>query len=1057
MTSGVSPTDVHPINGTLENLHTAAENLGVPTVQVASLGLPVLAAALTDSAHEGTLTFARDLLTGASSGNQTPLHIANVAFSVDGGEASSSLPQGLQLNGATLTVDPQDPAFRHLAGGEQKTIVVTYSVVDGHGSAVQQTETITIIGVDDAPTVSAGAPSASLAEAGGVNNGQTGVDASVVVLAKSDVDSVLHYDTTGWLANEDGTFTKVGQYGSATLDPLHDTVTYHLDNAMPATQALAGGQHVTDDFTIAVIEDNGALTAATQVAFAVTGANDAAQIGGTATGSVTEDEEVSAHAGGTLTVTDVDAGEARFQTPDSLAGDYGSFTFDATSGAWTYTLNHADPLTAGQIAHDTLTVKSFDGTASQTIDVAVHGANDAPAITAGEATGAVTEAVNNSSEEIGNITHQTTGTLVFTDVDLADAHTVVVAPVDAGTGYRGSLSASVSDVSTGDASGAISWTFEVADSALDDLAAGQTLTQSYMVTVSDGHGGTSSQIVTITLNGATDNGFPNASDDLDITPSLVTNSAFSQTPDFTGWTITPIPESNIYRAGNGYNGRDYSYEAYVDRGAGEDGTAVLSFRGWFVPGNAYGTEYGPSIRSDVFTAAGGDVVSFDWLLMSGDDYAVGQGFVRDASTNAIVETVFDYQTGFTGSTGWQHTEYTLSTSGQYYIEFRVGSYDYTGGLLIGAELQLDYAGVVPEIHEDKTLTLQTTQLLANDTDPDGDTLTIIGVEQTSTLGANVHLNGDGTITYDPRVGLAFLEAGQSEVDSFQYTVSDGHGGTDTATVSFTVHGRNDAPAVDLDSQDLTTTGLGYIGSVNADGSLSPIALHSSIADPDDNSLASLTITLRDGHLGDFFSDGDLASLGISATVTGSAGAVDDPLTITLSGQASRDSYAAALELISFGTNSTNLDDRHIDVVASDGLSTSATATSTIELVPANLQFQALFSSASDGAPEADTATEAVFLSGQPGADTFVFGPDDNAPVTIADFTPHTAENAGQADAIDLSEFNFVSFEEDIAPLLHASESGAVTIFNLPTGATVTLQNVLVASLHASDFIVQSHI
>lgn len=99
----------------------------------------------------------------------------------------------------------------------------------------------------------------------------------------------------------------------------------------------------------------------------------------------------------------------------------------------------------------------------------------------------------------------------------------------------------------------------------------------------------------------------------------------------------------------------------------------------------------------------------------------------------------------------------------------------------------------------------------------------------------------------------------------------------------------------------------------------------------------------------------------------------------------------------------------------------------------------------------------VFLSGQPGADTFVFGPNDNAPVTIADFTPHTAENAGQADAIDLSEFNFVSFEHDIAPLLHASESGADTVFNLPTGATVTLQNVLVASLHASDFIVQSHI
>src|SRR5256886_12844198 len=51
-----------------------------------------------------------------------------------------------------------------------------------------------------------------------------------------------------------------------------------------------------------------------------------------------------------------------FQTPASLAGSYGTYTFNPTTGAWSYTLNQAlaDPLTAGQIAHDHLVVTSLD-------------------------------------------------------------------------------------------------------------------------------------------------------------------------------------------------------------------------------------------------------------------------------------------------------------------------------------------------------------------------------------------------------------------------------------------------------------------------------------------------------------------------------------------------------------------------------------------------------------------------------------------------------------------------------------------------------------------------
>src|SRR4051794_14148755 len=105
-------------------------------------------------------------------------------------------------------------------------------------------------------------------------------------------------------------------------------------------------------------------------------------------------EDVTPSAGGTLTVSDVDSGQNHFLAPASLSGTYGAFTFDPNTGVWGYTLNNAganvQSLTAGQIVHDTLTVRSADSTASQVIDVTITGSNDGASIS-GTATGAVTE------------------------------------------------------------------------------------------------------------------------------------------------------------------------------------------------------------------------------------------------------------------------------------------------------------------------------------------------------------------------------------------------------------------------------------------------------------------------------------------------------------------------------------------------------------------------------------------------------------------------------------------------------------------------------------------
>src|SRR5690606_8604738 len=94
-------------------------------------------------------------------------------------------------------------------------------------------------------------------------------------------------------------------------------------------------------------------------------------------------------------------------------------------------------------------------------------------------------------------------------------------------------------------------------------------------------------------------------------------------------------------------------------------------------------------------------------------------------------------------------------------------------------------------------------LLANDTDADGDTLMITHVNgititdgTTLTLGtggAQLTIFTDGSFSYSPNGSFDYLTFGQLAVDSFTYTVSDGFGGTATATAQVAVIGSDPAP------------------------------------------------------------------------------------------------------------------------------------------------------------------------------------------------------------------------------------------------------------------------
>jgi hypothetical protein len=83
----------------------------------------------------------------------------------------------------------------------------------------------------------------------------------------------------------------------------------------------------------------------------------------------------------------------------------------------------------------------------------------------------------------------------------------------------------------------------------------------------------------------------------------------------------------------------------------------------------------------------------------------------------------------------------------------------------------------------------TVNVVANDSDPDGDSLSVVSV--TDPPHGSVVNNGNGTVTYTPDPGFF-----SPPDDSFQYTIDDGHGGSATATVTITVNSNPTGGAIE---------------------------------------------------------------------------------------------------------------------------------------------------------------------------------------------------------------------------------------------------------------------
>ena len=99
-------------------------------------------------------------------------------------------------------------------------------------------------------------------------------------------------------------------------------------------------------------------------------------------------------------------------------------------------------------------------------------------------------------------------------------------------------------------------------------------------------------------------------------------------------------------------------------------------------------------------------------------------------------------------------------------------------------------------------------VLANDTDIDGDTLNVVSVADPAN-GTAVD-NGDGTVTYTPDPDF-------NGTDWFVYTAGDGNGGTDIATVTVTVNPVNDAPVANDDTAETNEDTAATVDVLDNDG------------------------------------------------------------------------------------------------------------------------------------------------------------------------------------------------------------------------------------------------
>ncbi|MGE0247705.1 MAG: Ig-like domain-containing protein, partial [Pyrinomonadaceae bacterium] len=412
---------------------------------------------------------------------------------------------------------------------------------------------------------------------------------------------------------------------------------------------------------------------------------------------------------------------------------------------------------------------------------------------------------------------------------------------------------------------------------------------SFTYTISDGNGGTATATVNLAVtpvndppvanddtftvaedSGATaldvlgnDSILPDAGETLTVTS--VTQPAHGTVAINPDGTISYTPDAN-------YNGAD-SFTYTISDGNGGTATATVNLT--VTPVNDP-----PVANDDTFTVAEDsgatalDVLGNDSILPDAGETLTVTAVTQPAHGTAAINP--DGTISYTPDANYNGADsftYTIS--------------DGNGGTAT-ATVNLTVTPVNdPPVANDDTFTVAedsgatALDVLGNDSIlPDaGETLTVTSVTQPA--HGTVAINPDGTVSYTP-------DANYNGADSFTYTISDGNGGTATATVNLTVTPVNDPPVANDDTftvaEDSGSTALNVLGNdsilpdagetltvtsvtqpahgtvvINPDGTVSYTP------DADYNGADSFTYTISDGN-------GGTATATVNLTVT----PVNDP-------------------------------------------------------------------------------------------------------------------------------------------------------------------------------------
>ncbi|MGB3489625.1 MAG: VCBS domain-containing protein [Xanthobacteraceae bacterium] len=458
-----------------------------------------------------------------------------------------------------------DQQVDFLAKGETLTLTYTVALQDdsqtGNDAALTKTVTITITGTNDIPVLT----SATGAWTEWVDTtGSFGVHSVSGTIGFTDVDlndvghkvDVTNMSASGVTDGLSGADLYALRYLALQIDSTTKAAGSSSGNAAWTFRAIDGsfdylaeGQTVTLTYTVRVRDFDGGQDTDT-ITITVHGTNDRPEFNFVNPGALGFGAEFVGQTGstadqvvtGTLHFRDADRDdvghEASAVFKEALGVTSGldqvaiqnavditavGKNADSTNGtvAWRFATDDAtfDYLAAGEavvLAYD-VTVDDKEGlpnsTDTITIYVTILGTNDAPVIAGGP--------IDLTDSELTGVQGSTAvlahgGTFVFDDADLSDTHTAsavltgtnwnggTTIPSDTQTAIEAALSAAVTTAATGAGSGEISWNFSLQDHFLDFLAADETLTLTYTVQVTDGHGGSASQVVTVTIHGTND-------------------------------------------------------------------------------------------------------------------------------------------------------------------------------------------------------------------------------------------------------------------------------------------------------------------------------------------------------------------------------------------------------------------------------------------------------------------------------------------------------------------------------------------------------------------------